>query len=222
MRRFLQYLAVFFLGFLIFPQSALSSGLPRFDGVYIETKDRRFIQLQRFQMQNRKICQGRGLSARSFGRLSVPPGSAIRAAPEVEFGDIESIFIRSRTERLMIVLDAVEFSDATSGMPRRPDMNIASPQFSGWEADCMSAQRSAVNWNDRSLVSSGCGFLAERFNVLNESATTWQYFERSEFSFGNRQGNRLNDCGARRSDIQPRGIFIRTNEGYYFVGLKEA
>lgn len=222
MQNSLRFSAALFLAIACSIATSWASDLPRFDGVYIETRDGQFIQLQRIEMEERLICAGGGIFGQAIASFNAPRNrNAITGSPAVEFGSIESIFIRSRTERLRIVMDAAEFSSLTSRLPRGNDMRIATPVFQGTSPSCLDGARQSVNWSDTSIVPSECGFWAERFNLLNESPTTWQYFERGGFTFGARTANALGDCGgARHGNIQTRGIFIGTNQGYYYVSFQ--
>lgn len=220
MRRFLQYLAVSFLGFLSFSGNALASDLPRFDGVYIETKDGRFIQLQRARLQDRVLCQGRGINSRELERFYVVPESVIANSPNVASGTIESVFVRSRSERLDFILFAARLRDVFSYMEVTGGSNIhiGLPIYEQLGANCLSAERASVESYESAIISSGCGISSQRYNLLNESANSWQYFEGDRARFTRILTPRLNDCDSRTNSLSP-GIIVRTNESHYFVAL---
>lgn len=209
----------FVLAFMSLATAAPASELPRFDGVYVQTGDGAFHQLNRVQFGRSAICSGGFPRTEMLSYLHIPRQQDLSAAPEVERGEIESIFIRSRTERLEFTSDAVEFGSFLSVLPRSGNLTITPVMWGGLAPHCIT-QADPIDWEDSSIVSSNCGFRVDSFDILNETETTYQYFDNDGTTLNPSGAAGVTRCGQPRDEtIETRGIFIRTNEGQYFAAF---
>ena len=199
---------------------ASGADLPRFDGVYIEMDTGDFIELRPVSTSPLYICEGQ----RRLDWMRVPEQDQLARSPQARRGAIESIFIRSRTERLERVNYALELNDFLEPLRGREDVFLTStnhPLLSFCGRNSMfPREKIRIGQADNSIVDVTCGWNNERFRVLSESETTFQYFGRENTRLGRSTGPAAGGCGIRNT--QPTvGIFIQTNQRSYFVGYDD-
>jgi len=207
------------LASLLLVSVAAAEEIPRFDGVYVGTTDGDYLQLRPVKTQRRTICDGPYSDVGLF--WSADP-NALSASPQVDLGSIQSIFVRSRTERMEFVAFGAELRDFLSSLPTSANLTVTRPGPLSDGCHFMAA-RDPIDRTDQAVIMTECGTGAANFNLLNESATTYQYFESERAHFHKQHtpaaGNDCGDSSAR--DVPIRGLFVVTNQARYFVAFSE-
>lgn len=201
------------------PSPALAQDLPRFDGVYLGLKDGSFIELNPF-VGNQLILDDLGygaavgvqqlLVAKIFNRVAFEPD--ILSAGFFDTSNIESIFIRSRSNRLQF-LEIVTLTK-----------NISDERASS-EDDVIRNERvrERLESDFAYLSSTTCGWDASSTNILNESDTTYQYFvDEGKFDYGGEDISLfIQDGGscrkANEGEGRAVGLLLKTMDGDYLI-----
>lgn len=155
-----------------FPSVSISQELPRFDGVYIGLNDGTFEKLDPFVGQQIILKNfgndGVGAVPQDFIPVvysDVALQQEILSATFFDSDALDSIFIRSRTIRLLSVTTVMRIEDI------RILGNLD-------KQDLARAAAAAVRLQSEfpALVPTACGVSANNMNLLNETDTTYQYF----------------------------------------------
>lgn len=157
---------------LLFPMASSAQDLPKFDGVYLGLKDGSFEKLSPFVGQQLIIKDfgndGVGTVPQDFIPVvysNVAFQAEILSATFFDSDNVESIFIRSRTIRLLSVVTVMKVED----------LRIAGDLS---KSDLARRAAAAVRLKSEypAIGATECGISADSMNLLNETETTYQYF----------------------------------------------